>query len=112
MEEKNQYLFVLNSGWLVCYDYEKNSRVWEYKFGGHVITGAVLSEDKTKAVVVTKDGVYIFDTADGQLLKSAEFEEEAGASWRDSLPVISSDNKKIAFTNTKKGEEEIGRAHV
>ncbi len=105
MEEKNQYLFVLNSRWLLCYDYEKKSRVWEYKFGGQMITGAVLSEDKTKAVVVVEDGVYIFDTADGQLLKSAEFEEEAGASWRDSLPVISSDNKKIAFTNTKKGEE-------
>lgn len=108
MEQRNQYLFVLDSGWLVCYDYEKNTRVWEYQFGGHVITGAVLSEDKTKAVVITKDGVYIFDTADGQVLRSAEFEEETGAGWRDSLPVISSDNQKIAFTNTKKGEEGEG----
>lgn len=101
IEQRKQYLFILDGGLLVCSDYERGTCVWEHQFEERTITGTAVSEDGDKVAVTTDQTLYILDAADGQIIRSSVFAKEPLAGWSQTRPVWSPDGGQVAFTGDR-----------
>lgn len=104
LDQQNQYLLVLRDE-INCYDYEKETSIWNYKFD-EPLAGIAVSDDKTRIVAATGQKLYIFEAVDGTLLQTSVCSEIGSLVLGNTSIAISSDKKEIAFVRTKEGEEE------
>ncbi len=104
MEQQNQYLAVLQNE-MICYDYEREAEVWDYKLDER-IAGAAVSSDKGLVAAADSSRLYILDAKTGAAIQTSDFcdeegYEKEGYKIEDTTIAISPDNQTIAFIASK-----------
>lgn len=112
MDRQNRYLIAMSDE-IACYDYERETYVWNYKLEqDEFVRGITVSEDKTRAAMITDEKLYMFDSADGKVLQTSVCADAEFAVMHNMPLAIDSDNRRIAFVRFKKEEEENYRYEI
>lgn len=106
MDRRNRYLTAVSNE-IACYDYERESYVWNYKFDpSELVTGITVSDDEKRIAVLTDQKLYLFDSAEGGVLQTFVCADTEFDVLRNVSPAMDVDNGRIAFVRYRKVGEE------